>query len=199
MPVLAHRVAHDADEVLGHELDRRDVDGNEAVVGQMAGVAAGLAQHPFADRPDHAGFLGDRDELHRRDHAAFRMVPADQRFVADDAAGRKIELRLVVKIEVTALEGDVQLGFDPLAMVGDPAHFGMEDRPVAHAAGARILQRQIGAAQDEDGIDAILGHRHDAHRQADRLQVRAELVGFHHLVDELLDHAFKRPLNLADR
>ena len=50
-----------------------------------------LLQHPFADRHDHAGFLGDRDELHRRDHAAFRMLPADQRLVADDAcrsAGR---------------------------------------------------------------------------------------------------------------
>ena len=33
---------------------------------------------------------------------------------------------------------------------------------VAHPAGACILQRQIGTAQNEDGVDAVLGHRHDA-------------------------------------
>ena len=63
-------------------------------------------------------------------------------------AVRQVELRLVVQVEIAAHEGGVQFGFDPLPVVGDLAHVGMEHRPVADAAGAGILQRQVGAAQD---------------------------------------------------
>jgi len=37
------------------------------------------AQHPFADRSDQPGVLGQRHELHRRDIAMLWMVPAQQR------------------------------------------------------------------------------------------------------------------------
>ena len=97
---------------------------------------------------DHAGLLGDGDELGRRDHAALGMVPAHQRLVADDPAGHEVELRLVVEMKVAALEGDVQLGLDPLAVVGDLAH--ARDRNTAQSPmpeRAGVLQRQIGAAQ----------------------------------------------------
>ena len=54
--------------------------------GQCRGVEAGPAQHQVAERDDQAGFLGDRNELGRRDHAALGMRPAHQRLEAGDAA-----------------------------------------------------------------------------------------------------------------
>ena len=53
-------------------------------------LAAGGAQHPFADLQDQAALLGDRDEDRRRDGAALGMLPAQQRLEADDLAGRQL-------------------------------------------------------------------------------------------------------------
>ena len=54
------------------------------------GLAAGLAQHPFADRHDQAGLLGDRDEVAPATPGRARgVLPAQQRLDADDRAGRR--------------------------------------------------------------------------------------------------------------
>jgi hypothetical protein len=50
-------------------------------------MRAGGAQHPFAERQDEAGLLGQRNEVERRDHAALGVVPAQQRLEAGDLAG----------------------------------------------------------------------------------------------------------------
>ena len=106
------------------ELARREVD-RHAQVGvdgfhPLLGLAAGLQQHPFADRHDQAGFLGDGDELGRRDQAEFGMVPAQQRLeAADGAAAAEVDLRLVVQDELVALQraaqGVFQLSCRPAA------------------------------------------------------------------------------------
>ena len=49
------------------------------------GRGAGFAQHPFADRHDQAGLLGDRDEHLRRDGTEIGIVPAQERLEAVDA------------------------------------------------------------------------------------------------------------------
>ncbi|MNL88863.1 hypothetical protein D3C87_2188490 [compost metagenome] len=46
-----------------------------------------LAEHPFTNVDDQAARFGQRDELQRADHAALRMLPADQRFGLVDLAG----------------------------------------------------------------------------------------------------------------
>ena len=61
------------------ELLGRQVDGNVHRLRPGRRLYARLADHPFADWPDQPDLLGHEDELGRRDHAAFRMVPADQR------------------------------------------------------------------------------------------------------------------------
>ena len=62
--------------------------------GQVRRPEAGLAQHPFADRDDQPGFLGDRDEPVGRDRPALRVVPAQQRLDAADAVVAEAEERL---------------------------------------------------------------------------------------------------------
>ena len=48
-------------------------------------VATCLAQHPFTDRHDEAGFFGERDEVRRRDQPQIRVLPAQKGFQRDQA------------------------------------------------------------------------------------------------------------------
>ena len=94
------------------ELHRRDVDRDPDMLGPARRLRAGLADHPRADRDDQAGVLGDGDELDRRDQPARRMVPADQRLERADAVVLEVEQRLVIQLELAALEREPQVGFE---------------------------------------------------------------------------------------
>ncbi len=64
--------------------------------------ACRFAEHPVADLVDQADLLGDGDEFQRADQAAFRMLPADQRFGLDDAAVARIDDGLEVHLELAS-------------------------------------------------------------------------------------------------
>ena len=68
------------------------------------GILAGLAQHPFAERPDQPGLLRHGQEIARREDAFARPLPAHQRLVAAQAAGGELELRLIEDDELVALK-----------------------------------------------------------------------------------------------
>ena len=63
----------------------------------LAPAAAGLAQHPAAERDDQAALLGDRDELRGRQQPAGGVVPAHQRLEAGDPLRVQVDGRLVVQ------------------------------------------------------------------------------------------------------
>ncbi len=67
------------DQVAAVELGRRKIDRDLDVLRPIDGFVAGRLEHPFAERHDQPGLLGDRDELGRRNEAARRVVPAQQR------------------------------------------------------------------------------------------------------------------------
>ena len=52
-------------------------------------------ERPAAELDDQARFLGDRDELARRDRAVAVMLPAGQRLEAGDLAGLELDQRLI--------------------------------------------------------------------------------------------------------
>src|SRR6185295_17665109 len=92
------------------ELARREVDRHADVrvireLGlEVHRVAAGRLQDPEPERDDQAGLLGERDEVERRDEAALRVLPADERLEAVDRAGLQRDERLVVERELAVLE-----------------------------------------------------------------------------------------------
>src|SRR6185312_2080887 len=81
------------------ELDSRQIDGNRKLARPVHRIAAGLPEHPIADRDNQADFLRHRDEIVRPDQTAFRMVPAYQRLEAADLAVRQVDQRLVIELE----------------------------------------------------------------------------------------------------
>src|SRR3546814_10303902 len=64
-------------------LFRSDIDRDAQLARPARGLFARPAQHPFADRPDQIGFLGDRHEDGRRDGAAFGMVPRSEEHTSE--------------------------------------------------------------------------------------------------------------------
>jgi hypothetical protein len=145
--------------------------------------AAGLAQQPVAHLVDEPGLLGDGDEMMRRDQPARGMLPADQRFQADDGLVAAPHLRLVVDDQFVALrQRDPELILDRAAHPHGFVHRRGE-HPVAVAAlrlGA--VEGDVGLAHQVDAVAAGRRDGADAHahpdedirsaeieRQADRL------------------------------
>ena len=89
------------EQVGGRDVDRhREVRSPRAR--QSGGLAQGLADHQLGQRADHAGLLGERDELVGRDHAADGVRPAHERLDAGDPVAAEVELGLEVQRQVVA-------------------------------------------------------------------------------------------------
>src|SRR5439155_3269328 len=108
------------------ELRRRDIDGNLDRRVPRGGFAQRLGDDLLGQAPDHADFLGDRDEDFGRDDAGQRMLPAREHLKADDLAGRKVHLRFEVRQELAMIEAVVDALLD-LALGKERAlHSGVE-------------------------------------------------------------------------
>jgi hypothetical protein len=99
MPGVSQHTEHSRDEIGPGKLQGRnndhDADRGLAVVPPPAALAAGFAQHPFAQPDDEPGFLGNRNELVGRYEAERRVRPARQRFISCLAIGRTGKFSLV--------------------------------------------------------------------------------------------------------
>src|SRR6185295_6533420 len=80
---------------------------------------AHVAHRPQADRDDDADFLGERNEAVGTEHAHAWMAPPQQRFETRDAPGAESDLRLVVHLELVALEGVTQARLHRKALLRD--------------------------------------------------------------------------------
>lgn len=124
--------------------------------------------HPFAQLDDRAGGLGHRDKFVRQDDAPGRMIPADQRFIADGLLVLDIDQRLVEQFKLLALERGLQVQLHRPAVLQRLQHLGPEHRQLPAPVFLGPVQRDIGALQQIlCGIARIAGQR-DADADADR-------------------------------
>ena len=130
------------------ELDRRNVDRDLDVVRPGRGLGAGGGQHPFADLVDQAGLFGDRDELGGRDHAAFRMPPAQQGLAAGDAVVPEADAGLVVDLERAVGDRLAQIGLQNVARLDVGVHVRFEEPIGAPPGRLRRIHRQVGVLQE---------------------------------------------------
>ena len=159
-----HSLDH-ADQVLLPELARREVDRDpQARMPRLPRLRlrAGFAQHPFADRHDEAGLLGERDELGRRHQPMVRLLPAQQRLGADDAAAGEVDLRLVVQRELAALERAAQVGLGRQAAAHALVHLRAEELVVAAPRFLGVVHRGVGVAHQRLRGVAVVGIERDA-------------------------------------
>jgi hypothetical protein len=72
-------------------------------------LPAGLSEPPVSDGENEAVFLGLRDEFHGRDEATEGVLPANECFKADDAAGNEVDFGLVVEDELFLVKSGAEV------------------------------------------------------------------------------------------
>ena len=94
-------------------LARREIDRNAKSVQsrllQLPCAVTGGLQHPAANVYDQAGLLQNGYEVHWRNVAEFRVVPAQQSFDSANFSRMHVDTRLVTQAEFVALERVTQL------------------------------------------------------------------------------------------
>jgi hypothetical protein len=181
-------------DVATAQLARRHVDPDVRVhAGRvpLADVAADLAQHPVAERLDHARPLGDRDEVGGRDElAAHRVAPAHQGLDADHRAIGQPHDGLVVDLELLALDRPPQPG-GRLESCDGVAGGGAEqvDSPTR---GLRLVHRRIGVLAHRLRRLAVVREHGDADADVDEQLGRAERERRLHGVGDPLAHGLGR-------
>ena len=133
-------------------------------------------QHELTELDDEAGLLGERNEVERRDQAALRMVPAQQRLEGDYAIAGDVADGLVVRLEFVALERRPHIHFQQAPRLRARVHAGLEEAIGAAAVGLGAVQREVGVLQQLVGIAAVLRRQRDADRDADHDLMVVDLV-----------------------
>src|SRR5579863_6716854 len=93
----------------------------------LANLPAGLQQEPVPDRNQKAGVFGGVKKAVRRDQAFLGVMPAQERFKADHAAGLDMDDRLIVNAELSLLERRAEIGFQTQAADGAAVHGFVKD------------------------------------------------------------------------
>ena len=120
-------------------------------------LRAGGVDDPAADvRRDGAARQG-LDERPRRQDAALRMPPTQQRLGAHHGAVAETDLRLKIELELVLREGPPQLEIEPAPGL----RLGPQDRheqPIgAAAAGFGLIERQVGIGDQVVDIHPVVG------------------------------------------
>src|SRR4051794_35280894 len=106
-----------------------------ALGGPGGRLAAGLVEHPLADRDDQPARLGDRDEVVRGHQAALGILPAQQRLALRDAGVLERDEWLVVQDELVLGQRAAQALLDLEAAEDAGAHLLVEELAAVAAAG----------------------------------------------------------------
>ena len=165
---------HQIDKLRRVELACADVHrqaqvGRGRVLRPQQQLCAGRLQHPLADAPDQAGFLGQRNELARGDDAALRMDPAQQAFGASDLA-LQIDLGLEIQLELLLLHGLTQLGLECGAFGHRRLHGRIEKAQRVAPGALGLVHGQVGLL--EQVVNARLPFGEQCHADAGAAIVR---------------------------
>ncbi len=163
-----------ADQVGVPDLPDRDVDGDEdrGVAGPLDLPAPRLPacgpQHPAPQLDDGAVLFRDPDEPIRRQTPELRVAPPDQGLHPAHRAALQIHQRLVLQLELAALDGRPEGGAEGLA--GHPVGVALrvEEGPAGLAVGLRPVQRRVRGLHQPGRRGPVRGPLHHADRRGDR-------------------------------
>ena len=186
-------VAQALHEAAVEQLQRGDVDGDAYRRPGRGAPARGVLDrrldHPLADLADEAAILGNRQESLRRGMAAVGQAPAQQRLDEARLAGREVDLRLEMELELAAVDGAAQA-----LLGGELGRRRLEQLRAEHAHAAAALrlgveQRGVGRAQQAFRVAAV--RREQARAEAEAHQELAPVD------DEWLLEALHQPVRGA--
>src|SRR6202034_4415471 len=130
-------------ELQSGKIDAENLRSDALILPQLQ-LPAGRVEHPLPQNVDLSTSLGDRDKDGRRDIAAFMMPPAQQRFQSDDTAGSELDLRLIMELELAALDGAAQVVGEDHAFPHLPIEFGAVEPHAIAAVLLGAIEREVG-------------------------------------------------------
>ena len=146
-----------------------------------------IRTYPLRERPNkvHA------DELARREQSTRRVLPSDQGLHAGGGSRGEVDDRLVVDLELPAVQRPLQVGLHLELEQGSHVHRGLEELEPSLPSGLRRIHRSVRVA------DQLVGGRFPATAERDpdaRLDMERKLIdperplegrndSFEHLVD----------------
>src|SRR5882762_9475450 len=130
-------------------------------------------QHEVPDRHDQAGLFRDAHEAVGPHVSMARMLPAQQRLQRHDTVRFHVDDRLIVHVELPALQRGAQARLDGDALFEPAVHAGAEELEVVAAAVFRLVHRRVGVPQQLTHVDAVVRiQRHaDTHGRHQRTAV----------------------------
>ncbi len=142
-------------ELTGGEING---DANRSQTARLPGhrLLARLAQGPHAHWHNESGVLKQRDKLPRRDQSCLRVIPANQRLSAGDAAAAQFDLRLVVQDKLLALERVAQLRLKRQALERLGVHIGRVKLVAITTLALGAREGDIGIGGDARHVLAIV-------------------------------------------
>ena len=112
------------------------------------------------------------------EQAALRMTPAHQRLGAAALAPADVDDGLVVQLEFVAQQGAPHVLFELAAVARFRLHGGLEEAIAVAAFGLRLVEREVGVADERIGVGGVLLRRErDADRGADDDLASVDVVG----------------------
>src|SRR3989475_4213309 len=163
-------------------------------------LGARLVKDVVAQRDDHAGCLGNRDELIGHDEASRRRVPPDESLDADDPPALDVDLRLIVEAEFAAHQTQAQLVLEAEKLAELAGHVELEPLEPSATRLLGCVHRDVGvpdqvvtrgrAARVDDDADARrerqlpAGHRHRALERVEQTPRDTDRVLLGRTVDE---------------
>ncbi len=172
IPARGERVVHIGDEARVRELQTRDVDRDTRRIVDAGrppdrGLATRFEEHPAAEVDDDPRLLRERDERVGRDESADRIVPAGEGFERRNAAGVRLDDRLVVHGERLLRDRSAQRLLELHAFDRGRVHRGLEHPVAALAFPLGAVHRGIGVAQQQLGRDVAPAGECDTDARAD--------------------------------
>src|SRR4051812_655256 len=152
-PRFVENCADTLDDVALRELARRQVDADLGSVITpefplpSERLAAGLAQHPKAERNDEASVFGDGYEIARREKTFLRMLPAYERLEAGQRLVGQCNDRLIVQDELTAEQPLSHIVFYVQPRFGEGVHVRPIDFDARLPEVLGLEHRKVGVTQ----------------------------------------------------
>ena len=138
-------------------------------------VGARARQQLAAERHDHAAPLGERDEDVGGDAAALAVRPARERLHAAQPAVAHVHHRLVVQLDLVAVDRAPQVGGEREALDGAGQHRRLERAVARLAASLRRAHREVGRAHELVGVGQVAARDGDADARAQLEPAPAEV------------------------
>ncbi len=183
---------HHLVEVGRRNLHRRKIDRDLQWRRPFRGAPASLGQRPGAERQDEAAVLGHRDEHGRRHHAPDRMAPAGERLEAGHHIAPQVDDRLIVQLELLALDRLAQVHLDLPPVVDLLVHRLFVEAVVAARRRLHRVKCEVCSHQQIVGIGAVARTDGDPDADAGSDAMTIDLVGLADLFGQASGDGFDR-------